>query len=462
MPESFCKGLLIPVLKKPHLDPTLPKNYRPITIATSFSKLMEKFILTQSPHEFHGLQFGFVEERGTDMAVSLTHDVIAVCVSKGSPVYTCSLDAEGAFDALPHSILLRKAEGVIPDDLWAMLANWYARLAVQTKWQDFVGPPMSVRRGTRQGGLSSPFLFNLFYQDLVRDLNNMPCGLRLYNRNFNVMCYADDLLLMSLTGSGLQQLINYANSYICQNGLRFNASKTVCASHGDQRPSKSWSLDGVDLAAGSELHYLGVNLDAKAHVNERISACRRAFFSLQSAGLHPRGLAPVTIAHLWNAAVRPVLTYGAHCLHMNASLVATLDRTQSILVKSALGLRKSSHSSDLLRALEIRPVHQTRVRLCTKMLRNALVNSSLSSHFYANVLASDVLGCPVTPKCSAATAMSYLKSCNISYTRYICDNHCEFPKDPTMPRGVSDTCRQLLQFYSSENFNLLQLLLRSF
>ena len=34
--DSFTQGLLIPLLKKTNIDPTNPKNYRPIVISTTF------------------------------------------------------------------------------------------------------------------------------------------------------------------------------------------------------------------------------------------------------------------------------------------------------------------------------------------------------------------------------------------------------------------------------------------
>ena len=265
----------------------------------------------------------------TDMAVTLTHDVISHCNARGSPVYCCSLDAEGAFDALPHSVLLHKAVDIVPDHMWATLVYWYARLKVQVKWLDFLASPIPVLKGTRQGGLSSPFLFNIFYKDLVTKLNNKSCGIRIFGQNYNVFCYADDLLLMSLTTSGLQQLIETANATITAQALRFNASKTTCTAHGlrSMMPPTEWTLNGTQLSCQSDLAYLGVTLNASSHVEQRTKACRRAFFSLESAGLHPRGLAPVTMAHLWNAAVRPVLTYGSHCIHMTKRLVDDLDKT---------------------------------------------------------------------------------------------------------------------------------------
>jgi len=85
-------------------------------ISTVFSKLMEMFILEESDyHDFSDSQFGFVPGRGRNMAISLTHDVISYNVKRGSPIFVCSLDAEGAFDAIPHSIIFDKAINVMPD-----------------------------------------------------------------------------------------------------------------------------------------------------------------------------------------------------------------------------------------------------------------------------------------------------------------------------------------------------------
>ena len=58
--------------------------------------------------EFHDLQFGFVGCRGTSTASVLTHAIIAYCRSRGFRVHVCVLDAEGAFDGIPHSVIFLK------------------------------------------------------------------------------------------------------------------------------------------------------------------------------------------------------------------------------------------------------------------------------------------------------------------------------------------------------------------
>ena len=46
MPYSFCRGLLVPVMKKANLDPTECKSYRPITVSSVISKMISKNFLS--------------------------------------------------------------------------------------------------------------------------------------------------------------------------------------------------------------------------------------------------------------------------------------------------------------------------------------------------------------------------------------------------------------------------------
>ena len=78
---------------------------------------------------------------------------------------------------------------------------------------------------TRQGGLTSPMLFNVFYQKLVHLLSTRYSGITINNETYNVFCYADDIILASLSKAGLQQLIDTVSSFIKAGGLNFNPSK---------------------------------------------------------------------------------------------------------------------------------------------------------------------------------------------------------------------------------------------
>ena len=296
VPDSFLSGVLIPILKKRNCDPTLAKNYRPVVISATFSKLLEIHLLDISTaYEFSPSQFGFIEQRGTNMAITLAHDVCSYIHAKGSTVYLCSLDAEAAFDGIPHPVLFHKLADVIRPEYWMLLVYWYAKLCVYVKWGNCISNVIPVQCGTRQGGLTSPFIFNVFYKDLIDELSACHNGVSIKGNMFNVYCYADDILISSTSVTGLQCLINKAKRYIKQHGLRFNPSETSCMLFGNN-PFDSlpvWTIDGVNLQIESSITYLGAELSphgGNKHTESRIRSTQRAFYSLQGAGLNKDGV----------------------------------------------------------------------------------------------------------------------------------------------------------------------------
>ena len=135
LPDHFCHGLLIPILKKRTLDPSIRKSYRPITVSAIVSKILEQYIIENCDEYRHNeSQFGFITNLSTSMASALAHDVDMYCLSKGSTIFYCSLEAEGAYYELPHSVLLQKTMNIIPDNLWRLLHFWYSHMNVVIRW----------------------------------------------------------------------------------------------------------------------------------------------------------------------------------------------------------------------------------------------------------------------------------------------------------------------------------------
>ena len=468
-PSNFSLGTLTPIIKKPQLDPSLAGSYRPITVSVTISKLLELYILQgTADHNPDPCQYGFVEHRGTYTAISLTHDICTFLSSRGTPTYLCSLDAEGAFDALPHPVLFRKAMDVLPADTFRILVHWYSNMRMMIKWHGHLSTPIPVKRGTRQGGLSSPFLFNLFYEELVATLNAMPCGVTIDHSNFNVHCYADDLLLMSTTRTGLQSLIDTAVAYITQHGLRFNPSKSLCMQFNNKpsRTEPAWYIEGQPIPIAEDgIVYLGalLNSDGGAgHVDRRTKAATKAFYSLQSAGLHFSGLPTEISAHIYNVGVRSVLSYGAHCVYLSQRTAKSIESTQGKLIKSVLGLRKTSYTTPLIDALNIQSFATSIGLASLKLLRSTLTHSSAATAFYQHLM-----GTPrsLHPKSLVNRAMHYAETTGLDFAAFLLDNDyfkCH-RKSPTPDcDGLIDSIRVLLNDYSAQSRDILQLLVNPF
>ena len=93
--------MIVPVLKKPTLDPGNPEKYRPITMSSVFDKLFELLILpTDTPLCFN--QFGF-RNHSVSHGLCLLNDLICYAQYHHSNMYVASLDAEKCFDYLWHN-----------------------------------------------------------------------------------------------------------------------------------------------------------------------------------------------------------------------------------------------------------------------------------------------------------------------------------------------------------------------
>ena len=83
-----------------------------------------------------------------------------------------------------------------------------------------------VGNGVKQGGSISLILFNIYMDDLSMHLNNSGIGGYIGTAFINHLCYADDLCLISLSSSGVQQLLHICREYATEHPLLYNGSKS--------------------------------------------------------------------------------------------------------------------------------------------------------------------------------------------------------------------------------------------
>ena len=201
-----------------------PSNFRPITLSSVHSKIVERSLIPQDTAA--ETQFGFRKGRGTTTAISLAHDAAKYMNNNGSTIYVCSLDAHKCFDSIWHDGLFYKLNGKIPDLHWIFLYKWYRASKAKVRWAGEFSSTFNISKGMRQGSLLSPRLFSIFIDDLLLQLNSNANGMQLLNFKLNAIAYADDINLFSTTTTGLQKLINTCESYAKEWRIKFNPIKT--------------------------------------------------------------------------------------------------------------------------------------------------------------------------------------------------------------------------------------------
>ena len=285
VPSAFTIGAIVPIFKKPSLNPNEAKSYRPVTLSSVHSKVLEMIMLP--PDNVSPSQYGFRKHRGTAFACSLFNDVQSYFRFKKSPLFSCSLDAEKCFDSLWHSALFFKLMHKIPDQHWLTLHFWYSRLRAFIKWNGAISRTFKISRGTRQGSILSPSVFNYFINELLVNLSQLTDGVAIENVHLNSFAYADDVTLFCSTVPGLQRLIDVCSAYAGEWRFNFGIAKTKCMISGQHNllVDPKWYLNNVMIENVDEMDILGVTVsstcDATSHVRRRGDKCKRSFYSLE-------------------------------------------------------------------------------------------------------------------------------------------------------------------------------------
>ena len=139
-----------------------------------------------------------------------------------------SLDASIAFDRVNHfklfSTLIKKG---LPKIVVKIIVNWYSKLFVVIRWNDYDSIPLTVLSGVRQGGILSLILFNMYVDCIIIALRKSDYGCHLRHLYVGCFLYADDLILLSASIYDLQKMLDICSKTGNELGLNFNA-KEVC------------------------------------------------------------------------------------------------------------------------------------------------------------------------------------------------------------------------------------------
>jgi hypothetical protein len=79
----------------------------------------------------------------------------------------------------------------------------------------------------KQGDILSPSIFNIFMSGIVEELKSGNCyPVHIGEISVNYLLYADDIVLLSESKSGLQNCLNILEIYCCNWKLQVNVEKS--------------------------------------------------------------------------------------------------------------------------------------------------------------------------------------------------------------------------------------------
>ena len=171
LPSSLAKSLIIHLVKSYRKSMSDPNNYRDISLIPILTKIIEKIIINKCPElkKHKNNQFGFASDASTIHAELLIQDTLLRYNVMNTPVYVCSLDAEKAFDCCNWFQLFKKLvdKKTIPNTIIRLLIKLYLLGEATTKYKGEIAPPFRLSQGVRQGSILSPYLYNIYTEDII-------------------------------------------------------------------------------------------------------------------------------------------------------------------------------------------------------------------------------------------------------------------------------------------------------
>ena len=227
--EELLFGTMTPLIKNSRGKKHCSDNYRALTIGTGLSKLLDIIIKNKQTDALKtsDLQFGFKEKSSTSMCTFAVLETIEYYKSNGSNVHVLLLDASKAFDRVNFIKLFEKMlkKGMCPLTV-RLLLNMYTEQKLQVKWNGILSDKFGVTNGVRQGGVLSPLFYSIYIDDLLEKLKRNGIGCHIGHHFVGAFGYADDLILLSPSLSGLTNMIKICEDYAVEHDILFNGKKS--------------------------------------------------------------------------------------------------------------------------------------------------------------------------------------------------------------------------------------------
>ena len=220
------------------------------------------------------------------------------------------------------------------------------------KWGGSYSHRFSVTNGVRQGAVSSPLLFSVYIDGLILQLRGSGLGCRIDHLLFGCLGYADDLLLLAASRSGLQAMVTMCEKFAKKKHLKFSTnvdpakSKTKCLIFSPNRKDRNGVseilLNGDPLPWVGEVKHLGNILESDNSMKHDVAVKRGKFIGKVNSLLQELHFAdPVVLVRILK--IYCTSFYGSSLWNIFSADVDRLYKSWNVTIRNVFKLPYTTH-----------------------------------------------------------------------------------------------------------------------
>lgn len=376
-PSIWTENLIKPLFKGGNF--TDPSNYRGIALSSCFAKFFSKILCNRLDTYLEDNdiickeQIGFRKGCRTSDHVLTLKTLVDKAFKKSSKLFCCFVDMKKAFDLVNRNALFHKLNKYNVDgNFFRILKNMYNNVSYSVKLKGGLTSKLNSKVGVKQGCILSPTLFSVYLNDLVNIFDATCDPVELDDIKLSCLLYADDIVLLSKTSSGLQSCLDKLNMYCNKWNLTVNHEKTnimIFNKAGRTIKNVKFMYDGMELCITDEYKYLGIIFKPSGVFTQSTKhLCNKALKALFCIRKQLLSDYNNVLPHLrlFEACIKPILLYCSEVctvdsmVHSNYEIEGRFhlyepEKVQIKFCKMLLGVNKAAVNMAVLSELVLSP-----------------------------------------------------------------------------------------------------------